>query len=84
MKIRLRENLQAKYFTGKNIPIYGMLGVITPCTCTRGKVIVFVRLSLSVVTTKIARSQALGICVCCNYHKLVDIVKKLVSCVSNY
>ena len=23
-KIRLRENLQVKYFTGENIPIYGM------------------------------------------------------------
>ena len=60
-----------------------MLGVITPCTCTRGKAIVFIRLSSSVVATKIPRSQALGICVCCNYRKLVDIIKKQVSCVLN-
>ena len=34
---------------------------------------------LSVVITKITRSQVLHICVCYNYHKLVDIVEKLVS-----
>ena len=32
-----------------------------------------------VVGTKIARSQALGICVCCKYNKSVDICEKLVS-----
>ena len=52
--------------------------IITPCTCTRGKAIGFVFLSV-VVVTKIARSQVLHICVCCNYHELVDIVEKLVS-----
>ena len=33
----------------------------------------------SVVVMKIARSQVLGICACCNYHELVDIGEKLVS-----
>ena len=28
---------------------------------------------------KIARSQVLGICMCCNYHELVDISEKLAS-----
>ena len=32
-----------------------------------------------VVVMKIARSQVLGICACCNYHGLVDIGEKLVS-----
>ena len=34
---------------------------------------------LSVVATKIARSQVLGICACCNYNESVDIGEKLVS-----
>ena len=34
---------------------------------------------LSVVITKIARSRVLCICVCCNYHELVDIGEKLAS-----
>ena len=32
-----------------------------------------------VVGMKIARSRVLGICVCCNHNKLVDIGEKLVS-----
>ena len=28
---------------------------------------------------KIARSQVLGICACCNYHELVDICEKMAS-----
>ena len=32
-----------------------------------------------VVVMKIGRSRVLGICACCNYHKLVDIGEKLVS-----
>ena len=34
---------------------------------------------VSVVVTKIARSLVLHICVCCNYHELIDIGKNLVS-----
>ena len=41
-----------------------------PCAHAQG-----VKQSLSVVATIIARSQVLGICACCNYHELVDIVK---------
>ena len=55
---------------------------ITLRTCTRDKAIGFVCLSsvvVVVVVTKIARSRVLGICSCCNYHKLVDIGEKLVS-----
>ena len=51
----------------------------TPHACTRGKAIGFVCLSVIVVVVmKIARSQVLGIYVCYNYHKLVDIGEKLV------
>ena len=37
------------------------------------------RASVLSVVTKIARSRVLGICACCNYHRLVDIGEKLVS-----
>ena len=53
--------------------------IITLRACARGKAIGFVCLSSVVVVTKIARSRVLGICVCCNYHELVDIGEKLVS-----
>ena len=49
---------------------------ISPPTCTRGKVISCICLSIVIVITKIARSQALYICACCNYHKLVDTGEK--------
>ena len=60
------KNLQAKYFTGKNIPIYG----ITPHACARGKaissviiVVVIKRIystttSLVVTDTKVVKSAA--------------------------
>ena len=32
-----------------------------------------------IAVTKIARSRVLRICVCCNYHELVDIGEKLAS-----
>ena len=44
----------------------------------RGKVI-GLSVCLSVVTTKIAISRAVGIRVCCNYNESVDIGEKLVS-----
>ena len=53
--------------------------IVAPSACTRGKTIGFVCLFVVVVVTKIARSRVLGICVCCNYHELVDIGEKLVS-----
>ena len=53
--------------------------IITPRTCARGKEIGFV-CHLSSVATKIARSPVLGICTCCNYHKLVDISGKTCFC----
>ena len=34
---------------------------------------------LSVVVTKITRSQVIGICACCNYHESVDLGEKLVT-----
>ena len=52
-----------------------LISCITPCACVRGKVISSVCLS---VITKITRSQALHICVCYNYHELVDLGEKLV------
>ena len=53
------------------------MGLITLCACARGKAI-----SLSVVvvvSTKIAISRVLGICVCCKHNESVDISEKLVS-----
>ena len=32
-----------------------------------------------IVSTKITRSQVLGICACCKHNELVDIGEKLVS-----
>ena len=60
-----------------------ILTLITPRTYARDKAIVFVCLSVYVCHRcrhhEITRSQVLGICACCNYHKLVDIGEKLVS-----
>ena len=58
-----------------------MHNIIILCSCARGKAIGFVcdLFVVVVVITKIARSRVLGICVCCNYHELVDIGEKLVS-----
>ena len=58
------------------------LVVITPRTCARGNVISFVCrccLSLSVVSTKIARSGDLGVWVTRKYSISIDIVEKLAS-----
>ena len=52
--------------------------VITPCACARGKAMGFV-CRLSVIVMKIARSRVRRIYVCCNYHKLVGIGKKVAS-----
>ena len=57
---------------------YVVIPVIIPHACARGKAIGFVCCLSSVVVMKITRSRVLGICVCCNYHKLVDISEKLV------
>ena len=52
--------------------------VIIPHTCARDKAIIFF-CRLSVVITKITTSRLLRIYVCCNYHELVGIGKKLAS-----
>ena len=52
---------------------------LLPCAHAQGvkQSVLSVR-RLSSVITKIARSWVLGICVCCNYHRLVDVGEKLV------
>ena len=69
---------QRKYMWGCYIPttvcssMIVWVTIFTPCTFARqGSKAV-----LSVII-KIARSQVLNICACCNYHKLVDIGEKL-------
>ena len=53
---------------------WGVIFIITPRACARGKAIV----SVVVVGTKIARSRVLGIYACCKHNQSVDIGAKLV------
>ena len=58
--------------------------VITPCACTRGKAVGFVCRLSSVVGTKIATSQDLGIWATRKHNESVKIGKKVGSVCFNY
>ena len=65
----------------KPLPTPCTVYVIIPQACAKGKAISFVCLSVVVCCRhEITRSWVLGICVCCNCHKLVDIGKKTGFC----